>query len=270
MKIHEDTFSANGVKLGFKYISGRGSTLVFLHGGTGSLSAWKITEDEFRALRQPLLYLDTRGCGKSSRPLTWQEYSLENHIKDVIDTLNKFKLQKVVLIGHCQGAMIGAGIALQKPELVSKLILINPPLKHQTMLLGKFCELALRVLYPGLNLFCKYSNGTGSRVDYNKFIGTPDFHLGRIFADYRACGLRSVLNQFRAICEWDDVSIYSKINIPTLIIAGSKDTIAPSKLAVKLSKLITGSKLVILKTSHTAPINAGKRIVNVIVTFINT
>ncbi|XP_003770525.2 protein ABHD11-like [Sarcophilus harrisii] len=120
--------SSNGprtVPLSYKLLEGRNShpPLVFLHGLLGS----KINfESEAKALAEQtgrkVLTLDARNHRDSpSDP----DCSYEAMSADVEALLLKLGLAPCVLIGHCMGGKIAMVLALQKPELVERLISLD-------------------------------------------------------------------------------------------------------------------------------------------------
>ena len=83
-------------------------------------------------------------------------------------------------------------------------------------------------------------------VDYSK-IKNSDWSIERNFADTRNTGLRpqfyTIRQSFIPGQEYD----LGKIDVPTLIIHGEKDSIVPIKNAIAFSKKIKNSKFVIIK-----------------------
>ena len=71
----------NGMNLNYE-ISGRGSAVVFLHGGNGRAQDWA---NQFPVLspKYTVIALDIRGHGKSEGPKTEAEYSIPRIAEDV-------------------------------------------------------------------------------------------------------------------------------------------------------------------------------------------
>ena len=97
--------------------------LIFVHGLGSYLPAWQknITalKDNFRCIA-----LDLPGYGKSSKgpyPIGMAYYATI-----LSELLNKLDIPSAVFVGHSMGGQIVMTLAIQKPEVVEKLILIAP------------------------------------------------------------------------------------------------------------------------------------------------
>ena len=115
-------FEINGQKL--HYIDeGKGETLLFVH-GTPSWSfdyrnvIKKLTEN-FRCIA-----IDHIGFGLSDKPEHY-DYTTKNHSK----TLEKFVIEKqlnnITLVVHDFGGPIGLNFAIQNPEKIKNLVILN-------------------------------------------------------------------------------------------------------------------------------------------------
>ncbi len=71
--------------------------------------------------------LDLRGHGGSDYEPPW---NLEQHVEDVLDTLQELELARVPvrLLGHSFGGRIGFEVAAAAPEVVERLVLLDPAL----------------------------------------------------------------------------------------------------------------------------------------------
>lgn len=97
--------------------------LLFLHGFPEYSGAWGEVAtrlaDSFRCIAP-----DQRGFGQSWAPPEVSAYEMRELVADMaalIDTLG----QKVTVVGHDWGAATAYGLAMFRPELVSRLIIIN-------------------------------------------------------------------------------------------------------------------------------------------------
>ena len=90
------------------------------------LHGWSGDHGSFRSLveRMPeaatLLCADLPGCGRSSAPDAWSLGAISEEIALTIG-----KTGGVTLIGHCIGALIGLCAAKRRPDLFTRLILID-------------------------------------------------------------------------------------------------------------------------------------------------
>jgi pimeloyl-ACP methyl ester carboxylesterase len=112
----------DGIELNFGYWPGRGAPVVALHGLTASYLNF-IGIAERLAGRRPILALDLRGRGDSDKPEG--PYGLAQHARDVAAAMCALNLGPSVIVGHSMGAFIATALAVQNPDLVAGLILID-------------------------------------------------------------------------------------------------------------------------------------------------
>ncbi len=102
-----------------------GKTVVLLHGKNFNGAYWKTTIQALNKEGFRVIVPDQIGFGKSSKPTSYQ-YTFQQlaiNTKAILDTLN---IDKIYLLGHSMGGMLATRFALMYPETVEKLILENP------------------------------------------------------------------------------------------------------------------------------------------------
>jgi haloalkane dehalogenase len=67
---------------------------------------------------------DHLGCGLSDKPQDFN-YTLGEHIRNLRALLDSLKLKRIHLIVHDWGGPIGLGAALQKPEQLDRVVILN-------------------------------------------------------------------------------------------------------------------------------------------------
>ncbi|HBB88885.1 MAG TPA: alpha/beta hydrolase [Blastocatellia bacterium] len=112
----------DGIELNFGYWPGRGAAVVALHGLTASYVNFIGVAERLEG-RRPLLALDLRGRGDSDKPDG--PYGNAQHARDVAAAMRALDLGPSVIVGHSMGAFIATALAMQNPELVAGLILID-------------------------------------------------------------------------------------------------------------------------------------------------
>ncbi len=99
--------------------------MVLLHAPGDRAGGWAPVADSF-AESFHVFAVDLRGHGGSSRP---EAYSFAAMREDVIGVLEQLDVGPVTLIGHSMGGVIAYRVAIDRPELVSRLVIedVSPP-----------------------------------------------------------------------------------------------------------------------------------------------
>ncbi len=256
-----------GVKVYYKFKSGVGLPLIFLHGAGGSMSAWNLMMKNLKKINNPFAVVDLRGFGLSSRPKDIEEYFLEKHIFDINQIIQKEKWSKVILIGHCFGSMIASIYASRFPEKIEKLILINIGIKMPWYIDNFFILPIIKTTAYFLIWLNKREKGM-TRVDYQKYQGTSEFNLFRLLADLKATGITTIGKHMLAVLEWDGRKYFPNIKAPVLIIAGEKDLIFSKRQVRLVKKLINRVKVEFVNSNHISIINSPNEVFGKIEDFL--
>jgi pimeloyl-ACP methyl ester carboxylesterase len=114
----------NGTQI-YVRVGGAGPAVVLLHGYGETGDMWaplaaELVRDHF------VIVPDLRGLGLSSRPAGG--YDKKTQAEDVAGVLDSLKVDKVDLVTHDIGNMVGYAFAAQHPERVKKFVVIDAPL----------------------------------------------------------------------------------------------------------------------------------------------
>lgn len=104
---------------------GNGPDLVFVHGIPTDLRAWETQLDYFSKSYHAVAY-SRRHAQPNSNPGNLLESTIENNARDLEQLLQRTTSPPVNLVGHSYGGFIAAYLASTHPELVKKLVLIEP------------------------------------------------------------------------------------------------------------------------------------------------
>lgn len=126
--IDHNTVEVNGVTLHYAK-SGKGKLMLFLHGFPEFWYGWKNQLEEFG--RDHLAVApDMRGYNLSSKPVEVAQYSIPLLIEDVralAAHLGADPQRKFVLVGHDWGGVVAWVYAIAHPDTIEKLVIINAP-----------------------------------------------------------------------------------------------------------------------------------------------
>lgn len=116
---------ANGIKTFYKQAGqpGRGPEVFLLHGFGSSTFTWRKNLDALGQFAH-VTAIDIKGFGLTEKPKDGQ-YHEAVYVRHVIDCMDALKIPKAVFIGSSMGGAIAARIALEHPERVSGLILVD-------------------------------------------------------------------------------------------------------------------------------------------------
>jgi pimeloyl-ACP methyl ester carboxylesterase len=100
--------------------------IILLHGFPESHRTWRhqiadLAEDHF------VLAPDQRGFAKSSKPEGVGNYAPDKPVADMIALADRFDLDRFTLVGHDWGGAIAWMAALNHPDRVARLIIVNAP-----------------------------------------------------------------------------------------------------------------------------------------------
>jgi pimeloyl-ACP methyl ester carboxylesterase len=216
---------------------GAGKTILLLHGWQDNLHTFdalvSLLSQTYRVIR-----LDLPGFGQSETPK--EVWDLDNYVKFVENFIQKIHLQVDVLIGHSFGGRIAIKGAAKKNLQPNKIVLVNSAgiaknntLRNSVLKTGaKIAGAIIRI--PPLSFW---------RKKWRKKI------YESIGSDYLNAG--AMKETFLKIIAEDLSTSAKKISAPTLLIWGENDTETPLSDGQRLAKLISNSRLEIIKnTGH--------------------
>lgn len=126
--MHSQFIETNGVKL-HVLTDGpeNGTPVVLLHGFPEFHYGWRKQVPALVAAGFRVIVPDQRGYNLSSKPKGVSAYHVNTLAKDVIGLLDHFGIQRTRLVGHDWGAVVAWTAALNHPERLEKLAILNVP-----------------------------------------------------------------------------------------------------------------------------------------------
>jgi len=255
-------------------------TLFFVHGMSGSSSAWLPYERAFEN-DYNVLSLDLRGHGKSVRYEKFDDYAVSKFSEDLRELLEYCGVKKCIIISHSFGVFTTLDFIRKNRNVVSAAIFIGPHFAigkmRRSWLVKSFLSFMVKVsfLLPHESfLDLPYiarnkSLKTGKHIDYSKYVNNGDWNIMRTIADVRNTGLWIFLYTMAQAYNFNGEEILKEIKVPTLIIHGSRDTIIPLKYGIMMAEKIKNSKLVVVDDGdHIIVMNKSKETIKVIMNFI--
>jgi pimeloyl-ACP methyl ester carboxylesterase len=102
---------------------GRGTPVLLVHGNPTWSFYWRHVVRDLRAAHR-VVAVDHVGCGLSAKPQRY-DYCLRTHIANLRRLVEHLDLRNISLVVHDWGGPIGVGAALEFPERVQRLVLLN-------------------------------------------------------------------------------------------------------------------------------------------------
>jgi len=233
-------------------------TILLIHGYTASLYVWKTVAPMFADAGFHVVALDLLGFGYSDKP-SWFDYAITSQARMVARFMNRIGVGQAIIAGSSYGGAVAATLALDYPERVAKLILIdtvcNDNLKNRSIFKLAAIPGIGEALTPFLvdsRAFQRYRM-RGTLAPANHDLITDERVEGILRPLTAADAHHSLLATSRA---WSANRIEQDahlINQPTLIIWGEEDKVIPVADGHKLHGSILNSRLVVLKNCGHVP-----------------
>lgn len=110
--------------------TGRGErTFILLHGFGSSVYSWREVMDDFAQYGRVIAY-DRPAFGLTERPMPedWAEnpYGMKANVELLRGLMDALGIEKAILVGNSAGGGVSAAFALEYPERVEALLLVDP------------------------------------------------------------------------------------------------------------------------------------------------
>ena len=225
----------------------RSPAVIFLHGFPESHRTWRSLAPKLQD-RFYLVMPDQRGFAGSDRPQDEKAYRTDTLIDDIFGLADALGLERFALVGHDWGGAIAWAAALKRPERLTRLAIINAP--HPWIFQKSLIEdadqraasqyiTAFRT--PGFEQAVEEMGYEAFfRKTFSKHVALgaiPEAEKRQYLADWsQPGGLTAMLNWYRGskavvpppgltvpLPDWL-LKAFPKIQVPTLVIWGMKDT----------------------------------------------
>ncbi|MBL8100430.1 MAG: alpha/beta hydrolase [Anaerolineales bacterium] len=250
----------NDLTVHYKIYGESETVFILLHGFGASLFSWREIIQPLSAYGTVIAY-DRPAFGLTERPMEWEgenPYSQASQIKLLIRLMDTLRIEKAILVGNSAGGTIAMLTALQHPERVEALILVDPAVYE-----GGGAPVWIRPLLktPQMNhlgpLFARQIQTRGPEIvqmawhdpskitneimeGYTKPLQAENWDkaLWYLTVSSRESELQNQLQNF---------------DLPILIITGDDDRIVPTEQSIRLTSEIPNAQLVVIPQSGHVP-----------------
>lgn len=123
---HHRTAQINGLR--FHYVeAGTGPLVILLHGFPEFWYSWHHQIPALAAAGFHALAPDLRGYNETDKPKGIQNYRIDVLLNDIVGLIDHAGARKVVVVGHDWGGALAWFLAIRRPEVVDKLVILNAP-----------------------------------------------------------------------------------------------------------------------------------------------
>lgn len=239
-------------RLGRLFYDERGTTrrkgdpaIVLLHGLLFDGGMWRGQVEALASLGRVVIF-DGPGHGKSE---PGPRFTIEDHADAMLDAFGELGIEKAVCVGLSWGGMLAMRMAIQHPQLVAGLALMDTSasaeplakkLKYRTLIamhkrVGFPYALFEREIAP--LLFSSKTRANNKDLLEQSYRRSMGFERGGV----SRAAIAVVVHRT------DITGKLGRINVPALVMCGSEDASQPPSESEKIAKGIKGAELVILE-----------------------
>ena len=124
-KVTHGYADSNGVKIHYATM-GTGPLVVMIHGFPDYWYTWR-AQMEGLADRFTVVAIDQRGYNLSDKPAGVENYDMRLLVGDVLAVIKHLGREKAIIVGHDWGGMVAWQLAINVPQAVDRLIILNLP-----------------------------------------------------------------------------------------------------------------------------------------------
>lgn len=233
--------------------TGRGSTVVLVHGLAASLYSWRYTVPALAQAGYRVVAFDNLGFGYSDKPA--HGYTNAEYVGLLTGLMDSLGISDAVLVGHSMGGAIAAEVALAHPERVTGLVLVDAA--------------GYGVRWPFMLRVARWPL-VGAIVDRFRGRGATARILRRIYADPSRVTAQDVDQYYAPMAEpgagralrgvfreygFDTLrGRFDSVAVPTLVMWGSEDRLIPPTVGqAVVSQLQRGAFVLVPGAGHALP-----------------
>jgi epoxide hydrolase 4 len=239
-----------------------GKAVLLLHGFPEFWYGWRHQIPALVAAGCRVIIPDQRGYNFSDKPKGVHAYHTKTLGQDVIGLLEHFGIEKVNLAGHDWGAAVAWGVAIDFPERVERLAILNVP--HPVVMRQTLRTSVRQMLKSWYIGFFQIPVFPERILQFNRFavIGRLLFSSGRPgtfssadLAEYKKAwaqpgAITAMLNWYRAVLsERMTPKSDFHVHIPTLILWGKHDVALSAEMALRSIALCDDGKLMFFENA---------------------
>jgi pimeloyl-ACP methyl ester carboxylesterase len=259
--------STDGTEIAYQSI-GEGRPILLCNGLGGSWETWTHQIQAFRD-RYRLLSWDYRGLYGSEAPSDPNRVTIRDHAADAKALLDHEGLDRAAVLGWSMGVQVSLELFRVAPERVASLVFINGVVGRpwdyvfNLNLIGRLLPPFLRGLRSmprTIEMLVRQATRLPDPGQWIKRVGLAartfdDEVADTVIERFRSLDMEAFIRQLERMGEHDGWELLPTIDVPLLIVTGSRDVFTPRTAAERMARRTRGSEIMIIPgATHYAPL----------------
>jgi len=199
--------------------------ILFIHGFQASARTWEKVQKALPTERYTTVAINNRGAGKSDAPADERDYGVPIFATDAFELARKLEWERFTLVGHSLGGATAAQFALDHPEVLDGLVLLDPASPNGRTFDGGDVELTKTI--DALMTMRREQQARGGGGDGILARGATDEWLSLLAEDMRAAPEQRLRGSLRSMFSVRLGARLKSLPMPVLLVGGDADELIP-------------------------------------------
>lgn len=224
---------------------GRGpERVVFIHGFQASARIWRATQEALPTDRYSSIAINNRGAGASDAPPSEHDFGVGIFAHDAFEIVSQLGWTRFTLVGHSLGGGTAAQFAVDHPDLLKGLVLLDPIDPDGVAPPGGEAAVEAFIDKRMAARRAQLEGGVaGDGIDASG-AGVTEAAMRELAEDMRAAPERRLRGSMRSMMTLAIGTRLKSLAMPVLLAGGDKDELIPvANMLATWAKLPAGSGL---------------------------
>jgi len=233
----------SGVRLEYFPHGSGPERVVFIHGFQASAKIWRMVQQALPADRYSSIAINNRGAGNSEAPPDEADFGVQPFAADATELVHQLGWREFTLVGHSMGGATVAQFALDHPDLLKGLILLDPaPPDGLPLPAGMTIEAVLDARMAARRDQTA-RGGAGDGIDASGAGANAEL-MRELAEDMRNAPERRLRGSMRSMLELRIGERVKALTMPVMLVGGDADALVPlASMLATWAKLPSGSGL---------------------------